>query len=165
MEMNKQLDLRTIKPVMQGNRTLNVGLKSFKRFLELYNNLNINPVWQRGEVWTIKQQTSCIEFILKSGKLPPLLLNSTDNDNTLVLVDGKQRYTAIMLFLDNKLKVFNNYYYKDITNIDLTIGVTFQFNDLKTEKEVVQWYLDMIGGTTSHTEQEIEFAREFLDVH
>lgn len=29
-------------------------------------------------------------------------------------------------------------------------------NDLKTEKEVLQWYVDMNAGGTPHTKEEIE---------
>ena len=35
-------------------------------------------------------------------------------------------------------------------------------NDLKTEKEVLQWYVDMNSGGTPHSNEEIERVRKMI---
>ncbi len=35
-------------------------------------------------------------------------------------------------------------------------------NDLKTEREVLQWYVDMNAGGTPHTSDEIEKVRKMI---
>ena len=35
-------------------------------------------------------------------------------------------------------------------------------NDLKTEKEVLQWYVDMNVGGTPHTDEEIEKVKKMI---
>lgn len=35
-------------------------------------------------------------------------------------------------------------------------------NDLKTEKEVLQWYVDMNSGGTPHTNEEIERVKKMI---
>ena len=35
-------------------------------------------------------------------------------------------------------------------------------NDLKTEKEVLQWYVDMNAGGTPHTNEEIERVKRMI---
>lgn len=35
-------------------------------------------------------------------------------------------------------------------------------NDLKTEKEVLQWYVDMNSGGTPHTNDEIERVKKMI---
>ena len=36
-------------------------------------------------------------------------------------------------------------------------------NDLKTEKEVLQWYIDMNAGGTSHSKEEIDRVKKMLE--
>lgn len=36
-------------------------------------------------------------------------------------------------------------------------------NNLKTEKEVLQWYIDMNAGGTPHAKEEIERVKELID--
>ena len=53
--------------------------------------------------------------------------------------------------------MFGSYFseYEDRINItDATIYLNV--NNLKTEKEVLQWYVDMNSGGTPHTEREIQ---------
>ncbi len=36
-------------------------------------------------------------------------------------------------------------------------------NDLRTEKEVLQWYVDMNSGGTPHTSEEIERVKRMIE--
>lgn len=153
-----KLDLRTISPVMRGNYSIDVHICDIEQVLGgAYNNPETNPVWQRGHVWTEKQQVRFIEFILRQGKVPSLKFNTSDAVKW-VLVDGKQRLSAIRLFNENKIKVFGGFTLENIKYIHESCRVSFLFNDLKTNKEVVDWYIQMNENSVAHTDAEIQTA-------
>lgn len=81
-----------------------------------------------------------------------------------VCVDGLQRITAAQKFIHNEIKVFGSYFdeYEDkmrLVNNTLILNV----NDLKSEREVLQWYIDMNVGGTPHTTEEIESVKKLID--
>lgn len=79
------------------------------------------------------------------------------------LVDGKQRLSAILEFLDNKVPAFGKMLceYEDKLSW-LQCFVKFAFCNLKTERDVVNWYLSMNSGGTYHTEKDIQTAKNYL---
>ena len=79
-------------------------------------------------------------------------------------MDGLQRITAISRFVHNEIKVFGSYFkeYTDSPRIVMdTIRVNI--NDLKTRREVLQWYIDMNAGGTPHSKEEIDRVRGLLE--
>lgn len=134
--------------------------------------LEMNPDFQRGHVWTEQQQIAFIEFFLKGGKTGRVIyLNKPDwnlsvpkdNYNDYVCVDGLQRYTAIKRFINNEIKVFGSYFneYEDSLRINKTMRVNV--NDLKSKKEVLQWYIEFNDGGTPHSKEEIERVKTILN--
>ena len=73
-----------------------------------------------------------------------------------------QRITAVTKFLKNEIKIFGSYYKDFEDKIPLSVDLIFNVNDLKTEKEVLQWYIDMNTGGTPHTNEEIERVKEMM---
>lgn len=156
------------------NYRVNVGfttfLRSFKSYKEEWD-LQLNPVFQRGHVWNESQQIKFIEYILNGGKSDSIKLNKPDWESErdcsdyrdFVCVDGLQRLTAITRFLNNEIKVFDCY----ADEIDEVIlrrnSIIVEINDLKTEEEVLQWYIDLNSGGTIHTEEEIEKVKKLLE--
>lgn len=136
-------------------------------------NLQLNPGFQRGHVWTEEQQIAWLEFFLKGGKsgnivyfnCPSWHHSVKDGDyDEYVCVDGLQRITSICRFINNEIKVFGSYYneYED-PRIVSRHTLKFNVNDLKTEKEVLQWYIDMNAGGTPHTNEEIERVKQMIE--
>ena len=134
--------------------------------------LQLNPNFQRGHVWTEKQQMLFVEFLLRGGKSarviyfnkPSWQMTKTVNGyDDFVCVDGLQRITAVTKFLKNEIKVFGSYYKDFEDKIPLSIDLIFNVNDLKTEKEVLQWYVDMNAGGTPHTSEEINRIKKMID--
>jgi hypothetical protein len=82
-----------------------------------------------------------------------------------VLVDGKQRLTAVRGFLANTVAIFNGIYFRDFTDVLRASGASFKFhvNDLPTRAEVLRWYLEMNSGGTPHTTSELLRVRELLE--
>lgn len=130
--------------------------------------LQLNPDFQRGHVWTEEQQIAWLEYHLRGGKSGnTIYLNNPFWHNVLspkqtdytdyVCVDGLQRITAAQKFIHNKIKVFGSYYdeFEDKIRV-LPQTMILNVNDLKSEKEVLQWYVDMNAGGTPHSSEEID---------
>ena len=151
---------------------LNYLSQTIKDYQQEFN-LQLNPLFQRGHVWTEKQQIAYVEFFLRGGKTNRIVYfnnpswhhKAITEYNDFVCVDGLQRITALLRFVNNEIPAFNSYYkeYTDrpnMTNHYLSINI----NDLQTEKEVLQWYIELNTGGTPHTEQEIEKVRKMLQI-
>lgn len=66
-------------------------------------------------------------------------------------------------FINNEIKVFGSYFSEYEDRINITDGAIYlNVNDLKTEREVLQWYIDMNAGGTPHTCDEIERVRKMI---
>jgi len=133
--------------------------------------LQMEPDFQRGHVWTRDQQILYIEYLLRGGQSGRDFyfnriggFNDFKNLNAdFVCVDGLQRITAILAFINNELPVFAHYL-EDFEQPLRFADVLFSMNvnDLKSRKDVLVWYIEMNSGGTPHTEQEIERVRAML---
>lgn len=133
--------------------------------------LRLVPEFQRGHVWTDKQQIAYIEFFLRGGitgrdiylNNPSWHTSVPDGAyNEFVCVDGLQRITAWKRFINNEIPVFGSYYKEFADRFDVTRTMRLHINDLKTEQEVVRWYLEMNSGGTPHSEEELSRVRGIL---
>ena len=136
------------------------------------SNLQLEPEFQRGHVWNEDQQIAWLEYFMRGGKsgntlyfnCPSYHHQVNDGDyNDYVCVDGLQRLTAIMRFVNNEIKVFGSYFREFEDPILFNeINVIINVNDLKSEKEVLRWYIDMNSGGTPHTQEEIARVKKML---
>ena len=135
--------------------------------------LQLNPPFQRGHVWTKEQQTAFVEYFLKGGRSGLIIYfnhpawQSWTKKRTYkdyVCVDGLQRITALICFLHNEIPAFEHYYqdYEDREGADLSHVMKININNLQTEKEVLQWYIEMNTGGTVHTKEEIQKVQDML---
>lgn len=162
------------------NYRVNMDIRRIPAWIEeneRENGLQLNPAFQRGHIWNEEQQISWLEFFLKGGQSgnhiyfnDPFWMDwnyettDTESYKDFVCVDGLQRLTAVQRFINNEIKVFGSYYkeYEDPRLLNAN-GLIFHVNNLKTEKEVLQWYLDMNSGGTPHSHEEIERVRKMID--
>ena len=159
-----------------GNYQVNMDIRRIPEWIQVEQkemNLQLNQTFQRGHVWTEEQQIAWLEFFLRCGKSGNIVYFNcpswhyevkSGEYNDYVCVDGLQRLTAICKFINNEIKVFGSYFkeYEDPRGVNqhtLIVNV----NDLKTEKEVLQWYIDMNAGGTPHTKDEIERVKRMLE--
>jgi hypothetical protein len=158
--------LQMTKP---SNYRVNVGWKYLKKHIGRDRNppFDINPDFQRGHVWTKEQKIAYVEFKLKGGSGSDIIQTNcpgwmNDFRGPYVLVDGKQRLTAVLDFLDDKLPVFNHYYSEFEGRIPHTCDFIWCVNDLETKKEVLAWYVELNTGGTLHTKEEIDKVLEMI---
>jgi hypothetical protein len=86
-----------------------------------------------------------------------------NDSSNLVLVDGKQRLSAILDFIDNKVPVFGGYYCNEIEGLKLwKFNITIAINSL-SEADAVRWYISMNTGGSIHTARDIEVAKQYLN--
>lgn len=174
MKINKFLDIPQF--TKQGSFQVNVPFTSVLNWIETMQkdmDLQLNPDFQRGHVWVEEQQIAYIEFLLKGGKSSRIICFNCPYWNSgkkreyeykdFVCVDGLQRITAVTLFMDNKIKVFGSLYHEFTDKIPLSLDLLIIVNDLKTKKEVLQWYIEMNTGGTPHTKEEIAKVRSILE--
>ena len=142
----------------------------FEGWLNMYIKigLQLNPEFQRGSVWTEEQQIKYIEYRLKGGNQSGRIIYFNKPDwmsnrvypnnvyNDFVCVDGLQRITAAIRYMNGEIKVFGKYTVNDFED---SIPIDFDFitniNNLQTYKEVLQWYVDLNEGGTIHTTDEL----------
>ena len=117
----------------------------------------------------MEQQIAFVEYVLRGGKISELLFNTKGNyantSEDFVCVDGLQRLTALLLFLDDKLPIFGGHTRSQIEGIDILLRglhLSFRINELLTRKAVLQWYLELNTGGTPHTDSEIGRVRDLL---
>lgn len=157
-----------------GHYQVNYPLTSLVKYIEEEirdAGLQLNPAFQRGHVWNEQQQIAWLEYHLKGGKSGnTIYLNNPfwhsgriPEEGKYVCVDGLQRITAAQRFIHNEIKVFGSYFneYEDTLRV-LPATIYLNVNDLKTEKEVLQWYVDMNSGGTPHTDIEIERVKKMI---
>ena len=132
------------------------------------HNLEMNPDFQRGHVWTEDKQIAFMEYLLRGGMgSDEIRLNQPgwmrDFSGPLVLVDGLQRLTACLRFLRNEIPAcgyFRNEYEDDRTLN--TIWLTLKTNNLQTRAEVLNWYVEINQGGVAHTDEEIDKVKGLL---
>lgn len=185
-DRNKAL-VELIKPLPKANYEVDIFLGRASPFLEAtardYGGLEMCPDFQRGHVWTERQQVAYMEAFFR-GALPSssLLLQfncrdfgddpsaratPTDLPPGFQCLDGLQRYTAAQRFMDGEIKVFG-------LSADDLAGTSFDprrmnlrfriavFN-FRTRAEVLAHYVALNSGGTPHSPEEIRRVRRLLD--
>jgi hypothetical protein len=96
--------------------------------------ITLNPDFQRRDRWSVEQQSRLIESIFMNVPIPPVFLGE-DKYGSYVVLDGRQRLTAIRDFMNNtltleKLEVWdqlNGTRYQDLVKKGLDKHLTRRF--------------------------------------
>lgn len=133
--------------------------------------LNLDPDFQRAHVWTAPQQVAWIEYFLRGGRTGRVIyLNNPSWQSSrrakdydeFVLVDGKQRLEAIRRFLRGEIRVFGSLYSEFADGLGLDYTMKVNINDLRTKREVLQFYIDFNSGGVVHSNEEIARVRSLM---
>lgn len=155
-----------------GNYKINVPWQYIEKWIQEQEDevaLDLDPDFQRCHVWTREQQQKYVEFALRGGRgCNELRFNCAgwmgDFRGPFVLVDGKQRLTAVRKFLNDELDIFGGVTFSQFegrppARTDFVIFI----NDLNTREEVLNWYLDINSAGTQHTEAELQKVKNLLE--
>lgn len=151
---------------LQGKGNLFYGLARTHAMVELYN-LNLNPDYQRGNVWSNEQQENFIGHLLEGGNVPHIILNEVE-DNKFEILDGKQRVTASLEWCrgcfpaklsDNRLIYYSQIEPKRILKME--IGMFYTLTTM-SRKQCLEYYIKLNRGGTIHTVEEINKVKELL---
>lgn len=96
--------------------------------------IDLNPDFQRRDRWDIEKQSRFIESIIMNVPIPPVFLGE-DQYGKYVVLDGRQRLTAIRDFLSNIFKLtglrvwedLNGQNYNDLQKKKLAAAITRRF--------------------------------------
>lgn len=97
-----------------------------KRLVEERKELVIDPDFQRNDVWSPKQSAELVESILMGIPIPTIYLFEM-KDGSKQVVDGRQRISAILNFLNNKFSL------KDLKILPQCNGKNFSELDSKMQ--------------------------------
>jgi hypothetical protein len=130
--------------------------------------LDLDPDFQRAHVWTTDKQIKYVEFVLRGGQSSRDLYFNHPNwmgsfKGKLELVDGKQRLEAVRSFLKGNIPAFETHYHDYEDKLPWDASFKIHINNLKTRKEVLQWYLDLNSGGVIHTEEELNKVKMLLE--
>lgn len=77
--------------------------------------LNLNPPYQRKFIWTLKDQQTLVQSILKGYAIPNIFLFEIKT-GFFEMVDGQQRTRTILGFIENQFKTLDGILYNNIEN-------------------------------------------------
>lgn len=180
---DKEKDIyRLIQPLPRPEGVETIAMSSLKRKLSEFDedtrstggSFNLTPDFQRcSNCWTEEQQVSYIENLFR-GVAPTELKFNSDNwclkdsnkPENIVCIDGLQRITAILLFLEDDLAIFDG----KVKASDL-IGTTFspkmfkiqiKMYNFEKRKELLEFYVKLNSGGTIHSKEEIEKVKNLI---
>lgn len=121
--------------------------------------IDLNPIFQRGRVWTTQQKIRYVEFRLAGGTTGgDIHFNdpspSREKRLPLLLMDGKQRIDAALSFLDGELPVFGHVLSEYVDQPD-RLSFQLHIHRFTEVDEILQWYCDMNRGGVVHSDAEI----------
>ncbi|MBG6083177.1 DUF262 domain-containing protein [Rubrivivax gelatinosus] len=173
-----------VRPTPQASYRVDVSLhrlrawvdEAHEQHLSLGGGVELCPDFQRGHVWTEAQRTAFCEAFLR-GQAPAALLFNCANftgrggggdlpEHLLQCVDGLQRYTALTDFYDNRVSVFGGMQRRDFdgTPFDARrLRVEVRVHELPWRRDLLELYLNLNGGGTVHSDQELARVRALLE--
>ena len=92
-----------------------------KDLLSIKDEINLNPQWQRGPVWSLPRRALLIDSILRDMDIPKLYLLrcSPGTAFTFEAVDGQQRLRAVFDFADDRLTLYHTNDLPPVNGIDI----------------------------------------------
>src|SRR5713226_3864552 len=78
--------------------------------------IKLNPDFQRRDLWNVDKQSRFIESIIMNVPIPPVFLGE-DEYGKYVVLDGRQRLTAIYTFLKNEYALKNLVVWEELNGL------------------------------------------------
>jgi hypothetical protein len=167
------MDFNDIKMFPFSGFEVDIPFRDIIKWVEkqIEDGLNIAPDFQRGHVWTDEQRSRFIEYQLSGGENgKTILLNHPgwsgrhNKNGPYEIIDGLQRLTSVIMFMENKMKAFDLYRSEFTGQIRSHIGgLKWRIYELQTRQEVLEFYINLNSGGTPHSKEEIERVKKLLE--
>lgn len=135
-------------------------------------NVDTDPPYQRGHVWTDEQRSAFLGYWLQGGTIPTLWVWEPPNamedagDARPELIDGKQRLTSLLMWWHDDIaaNVDGCQVFARDTNKLFRIHhkIKMTFVRLASRADVLRFYLRLNGGGTPHSPDELARVRALL---
>lgn len=121
--------------------------KTISEFYEQYllNKYNFDPSYQRrGNVWKEKNQSFLIDTIFKNFPMPPIFLEQKiiNGKTTYDVIDGKQRLTSIVKFINNEIRLPANFSSDDYGYMPLNGKSLSEIEALAVTDKIAEGFID-----------------------
>ncbi len=114
-----------------------------RKLIDVYEsgNLNLNPPYQRNEIWSSKSKKLLIDSIKQNFPLPNFFIYKKNN-NEIDMVDGQQRTRTILGFYAQRFPDLDkNYYNQDTYNNFLDYEITIiSITELDEGEDIEEFY-------------------------
>jgi len=117
--------------------------------------IDLQPDFQRGEVWSIPKQKKLVDSILRDWHVPPIHLVQQSDSNQLDVLDGQQRLVAIRDFtgglfrVDGKTEPVND-------EIEALDGLTYEELPPRWRRQFDQFTIRMFRVVDFHPDESAE---------
>jgi len=104
--------------------------------------LNLNPPYQRKFIWSLKDQQTLIQSILKGYAIPNIFLFECQ-DGFFEMVDGQQRTRTILGFIENQFKSVDGTSYdqiEDKTSLNQYIIPITIIEEIENDESIEEFY-------------------------
>ncbi|MBD5470931.1 MAG: DUF262 domain-containing protein [Lachnospiraceae bacterium] len=104
--------------------------------------INLQPNFQRGVVWSENKKKKLIDSILRGWKIPPIHM-ILGNDNVDEVLDGQQRLASIREFFNNKLRIDGNIQPRDEEILKLD-GLLYEELPIEIQRKLRRYSITLI---------------------
>ena len=146
------------------------------RLIDIYryclnDEIDLNPFYQRELVWTKKQKLAYIMAIFEKGiETKPTFIVNVVKKRKIEVLDGKQRITTLLDFIEDKIKLENGKVFSELSEEDKKTILFHQvrytriikqgYNNDLTDKEKIELFLEMNELGTKMSDKHIEKIKE-----
>ena len=174
---------KIIRPVAMPNYTVDFSWRDLDRLFAMFEayGYELSPDFQRGHVWTADQQRHYVENAMRdnlSNQARLISFNapawsrdvSGDLPETVLCIDGLQRITAVQALMAGRIKPFG-LTLKDVEGSEFDPlrrnNHRFSFKvavfKYQNRSELLDYYIDLNGGGTPHSAEEIQRVKAMRD--
>lgn len=104
--------------------------------------INLQPNFQRGEVWSENKKKKLIDSILRGWKIPPIHM-ILGNNNIDEVLDGQQRLVSIREFFNNKIKIDGNIQPRDEEILKLD-GLLYEELPIEIQRKLRRYSITLV---------------------
>ena len=104
--------------------------------------INLQPNFQRGEVWSENKKKKLIDSILRGWKIPPIHM-ILGNNNIDEVLDGQQRLASIREFFNNKIRIDGNIQPRDEEILKLD-GLLYEELPIEIQRKLRRYSITLI---------------------